>query len=429
MLALAAFVESVQWLIVMAIISQHIPVDSTYYMARAFEKQKTTFGMTRQLWLYRIFVLMSMGLSAVGVLFFNKHMQDKKFVTALGWYTAAQAVLIVVQGFAVFKIVSLGSPEWAWGLLYAGVIFAVLSRIFWIEIAKAVVLLSQMRTEGRLQAWGWVVDAGIILVAQIILVMIWPKGISGLWGCMLYFVLFYLFLRMLLNHTAGALLGLFLWMKWSLFYAGFGPSVWLPAMGPTRLCLDVPVFLCLAFYSKTKEAHFFITACALTGLAVIVGTPTGLILLLALTMYGAGMYAQDKFNIKCSLFLSWAMAVFNFKAGFMMLTAGHANIPIYMPLAQRHFFIFLASLIVPLIYAMIIALLGSLSYVRAVSKDHWLMITVSAYGLGLYFGFMADTNPQHYYAVAMPLACVAGFLLVQALKGCAMLKRRYVCRS
>ena len=427
-LALAAFMESVQWLIVMSVISQHIPVDSTYYMARAFEKQKVTFGLTRQLWLYRIFILISMGLAAAGVFFFDKKMQEKKFVDAVAQYTVTQAVLIAIQGFAVFKIVSLGSPAWAWGILYTAMVIAILSRIFWVELSKAAATLVKMNTDGQLQGWRWLWDVGIIIIAQVILMMIWPKGVAGLWGCMLYFILFYLLLRIVLNSTMGALLGLFLWMKWSLFYAAFGPSVWLPVMGATRLSLDVPLFLCLAFYIKTQQARFFIAACVLAGASVILGTPTGLILLLALSVYGVGMYGQDKFKIKCGLFLAWGLALFNFKAGFFMLMGGRSDLPIYMPLAQRHFFIFLAALIVPVIYAMTIVLLGALLYLRKGLVQYWLIIALSVYGLGLYWGFMADANPRHYYAVAMPLACVAAFWFKQLLNGCEHL-RGAICRS
>ncbi len=356
-LAITICLESVQWLIVLSIISNYIPVDSRYIMALAFERNKASFHLTRQILLYRIFVMTNIVCAALFLRFWRQKLEDKNFYLGLKQYALVQLILILIQSFGVFKIVTLDA-RWAWGVLYAGVVAAMLSRIFWPELRRGMSQLSLV----------------------------------------------------LLGHILSALLAIFLGVKWLCFYVQVPLLYWF-----------VPViFFLLLMHIKTLQWMFFAVACVLSGVVAAYHLDIGLALMMAVTVYAAAIYWEAPWlGIKTGQFWSvplkgwitvaWVMTL----AGIILGKSGglfkSENLPIYAPLSGRHFFSFIVGLIVPLVYLLTAAIIGALLVLRQVTVRYWVMFVICIYGLLAYSAYVWQPQVQVYYSISLPLIIVICF--------------------
>ncbi|MBI4309227.1 MAG: hypothetical protein HY591_02735, partial [Candidatus Omnitrophica bacterium] len=136
-LAACVFLESAQWLIILGVISHHVPVDTSYFMTRAFEKDIEGFPpFTRQVLLYRVFGVLNVLFAYGAWRLFRDRLDEKETVAALRRYAAINAALIAVQVTGIFQVVVKQSAPWAWAILYAGMGAALAARLFWPELRR-----------------------------------------------------------------------------------------------------------------------------------------------------------------------------------------------------------------------------------------------------------------------------------------------------
>ena len=96
-LAAAVFCESVQWLIVLGVISHHMPVDTSYFMTRAFDRAKEHFFLTRQVLLYRVFGILNVLLAYLAWRLFDDRLDQQDFARGIKRYVIFSVVLIAWQ--------------------------------------------------------------------------------------------------------------------------------------------------------------------------------------------------------------------------------------------------------------------------------------------------------------------------------------------
>ena len=82
-IGIAIVLESLQGLIVLAVVSYYVPVDASYFMTRAFDNIKEGFYLTRQVLLYRIFALLNVVLAYVAWRVFRGRFNDVEFVRSV----------------------------------------------------------------------------------------------------------------------------------------------------------------------------------------------------------------------------------------------------------------------------------------------------------------------------------------------------------
>ncbi|MDO8675640.1 MAG: hypothetical protein Q7K71_05970 [Candidatus Omnitrophota bacterium] len=414
-LAAAVFCESLQCLIILGVISHHAPVDTSYFMTRAFDKVKEGFFLTRQVLLYRIFGVLNVLLAYCSWRLFRNRLDDAHFVRGLKWYVWLNFLLIAWQVTGVFQIVTEHSAPWAWGILYAGIGMALITRLFW----KEVLHLCQSRSLGQtLGQQRWIIDA--FLLAAITAVLMWltrghvPAGVK----VSLYMAVLYTGLRVWGVNPLIAAIGIYCAVKWIFIYAGMGAA----------FRMDAALLLLMALYYRQKQWRYMLGAALLTGL-MLVWEPLyalpQIVMIMVFTAPGIFGESKNRFKAKLCWTLPWLVWLAALQCGWsdtkivlalarQVIAAfqGTDNVPWYTPLFSRHFFIFTAGLAVPLFYLFFILVTGARTALLKTMARHWLAVAWAVYGLLCYGAYAYLSVPRMYYFISLPLV-VLGCYTVQ----------------
>ena len=132
-MALLAFVEALQLLIVVALIFSFIPIPVPAFAQKLFPLQQYDVRLERDISFYHLWIFAALGLQGLLMFFNRKRLGEKDLWRPIMPYACTMAALIIIQVFAVFKIFLWNNPGWARGLLYVSLGSAVLIRIFWPE--------------------------------------------------------------------------------------------------------------------------------------------------------------------------------------------------------------------------------------------------------------------------------------------------------
>jgi hypothetical protein len=135
LVVLCIFVESLQVLIIAAMLSNQFPCHSEPIISQSFSTWSANLKIDRQLQLYQLFVLTNIILAAAFVSWGYKNLKSQLWIKSVAAYTITQAFLVAIQLFAVFKIVVYKSPHWAMYLLDIGLGSAIVTKIFWPEVS------------------------------------------------------------------------------------------------------------------------------------------------------------------------------------------------------------------------------------------------------------------------------------------------------
>ena len=141
--------DSLQVLIIAAMLSNYYPPHNEYYLSQVFTKQLAGLKVDRQIPLYQLFVFTNIIFATVFVIWGKEKLKNQQWMRGLVSYTIIQALLVAVQLFAVFKIVVYHSPAWAMHLLDIGLGLGVVTRVFWIEVSKAGVIIYENLSLGQ----------------------------------------------------------------------------------------------------------------------------------------------------------------------------------------------------------------------------------------------------------------------------------------
>ena len=329
----AVFVESLQVLIIAALVSMAFPVSNQAFVAQNFLKETANMKLDRQIQLYRFFVLANLLLMAAFLFRYRRIIDDRPSNRSLKAYIIVQANIIFLQLLAVFKIIVYKSPVWAWHLLWAGVVLAVLTRLFWREIYRSFDAWWEKEIS-RVSTWGWVFDIMTVVVITISLYLAdmdqairmimginngasWTQVInaSSAWGTLsvyflskaaqlmgglqfshflnaavlltiVYFILFYFLMAAWCKSRLLSFAAVCMAIKLHLFHTGVAPFVWaVPHQTLLRFLPDILILWALWKHLTFNKIKYLWAAAILEGMYLAYMLDTGFALLIAFYVY------------------------------------------------------------------------------------------------------------------------------------------------
>ncbi len=415
---LVLFVESLQILIIGALISNYFPPSIEGSIAQSFAKAIPALKPDRQILLYRLFVLTNIVLAVGFWTVFRRNIKDPQWMRGLFMYTGVQAAVTALSVFACFKIIVHQSPPWAWHMLLVSLGAGGVCRLFWPELRRVLEHV-YARWLDRDVAVGLSrsADAGVaLLIAGCIYApqLAMFKFVMGVG--ILYFIACYFFLRVWLNNTLLACAGVLLAIKLHLFNAGIAPVVWLyPPKTFLRYLWDVTVWWAIAKHVQSADRRFLWLAGACAGTALMYVLDTGLVLLAAFYLYlifyrtlAPGPHVRMKMFFVAPVAVAGLLWFVHGKPAITFF-AWPAALPFYDCLKGSQFFAFVMAFIIPLVYVSTILSVATLCYLKQVHWRNILAVVVSAYGLGLYQYFVWHSALDNYYSVGIPFVFVLCF--------------------
>ena len=189
-LALVAFLEALQLLILAGVIFSFIPIHFTPFVQKLFPIYLPEVRPEREMLLYRLFVLAALGLQVCFLYIFRRRLQEELLGRRVFAFAAVSAAWIFIQVFAVFKIFLMADPAWARGLLYGAMAGALLSKIFWPEV-RAWATAAYCTVLPALMSRRWARIAADVLVPGLIIFLIYPPDLERVLGRMFVYDKFY----------------------------------------------------------------------------------------------------------------------------------------------------------------------------------------------------------------------------------------------
>ena len=241
-----------------------------------------------------------------------------------------------------------------------------------------------------------------------------------------YFVLLYIFLRMLLKSAGWAATGAILAVTLQLF-CGIGGDelIWnYPSSTMLRHPIDVLCFIALLLHQRRQRVGWFYLAAALVGLAVLFELDTGIHLAIVFGFYWLVLHVRSLRNNWRPPLVAYTIAVTTWMTGLLIGAHGHIffkdfwngyfegmHIQAFMGLGLLPFGI----LPLPALgtFAAIVILYitcigwGVWSHAAGERSTAKLFLSVlAAYGLGIMLLFVGRTHPLNLFHVMVPLAIV-----------------------
>ena len=169
-------VLSVQLVIILAVIFSFIPIKLNSFVQTLLPLYWDQVRPHRQLQFYTVFIIFGIMAQAFGMVFFKKQLEEEGFSKVLWPLVIMQAVWVLIEVTAVFKIFTFGEPLWAKWFLYISLAACLLNTIFWPEfkrgLAAAYQWLAHPREDWLTRHW---VD---VLIPVGVLILLWPAEIA-----------------------------------------------------------------------------------------------------------------------------------------------------------------------------------------------------------------------------------------------------------
>ena len=254
-----------------------------------------------------------------------------------------------------------------------------------------------------------------------------------------YYLLLYIFLKVWLRSILLAVATVAVAIKVQMFHTGISPLIWIyPQDTAVRHWLDIPVLWCLWEYSRSSQHKYLGLAGLGIGAALAWAFSTGLCLLAAfwgyliflatVPEYRSGVFEGFK-QVRRTvfygliplavmgliLFLLQGRAVFqavfwkNVFEPWLLFLHGVGTQSFYICLYDRHFFAFITSFVIPVIYAWTLIIVAGEVYLKKRKGTDLFLVPLCVYGLSLYVHYLARATISHYYAVGIPVVMVLGF--------------------
>jgi len=340
MMALLAVVLSVEFMLGLSALLKHVPVavDPTVLHSILWHYQ-AAFQPQRNLFLYVLWI--AMGIGAYGCLW-------RVMKTDLKAFLIFHLVIVGLMLHAAFEIGAGGDPVWArpvfWGTLAVGVT----ATIFWPVLLGKISWLKNKTASWRISPWMGVVGAGVFIFLVIFMPDLqsvvameflgnyfrnWDSGLFGtvyaithglrpgievyatygfgasvmtakmvnwmggfeytrvlavlMWVGIIYFSLWFLFLRKFLASTLLALAAIVWAIQVQMFCLDvMEPLIWsMPASSVFRYCFDIGVFWMLWRHIQTQRIIFLAAAAVFVSLGLYHLLSTGTYLFIMFTLY------------------------------------------------------------------------------------------------------------------------------------------------
>ncbi len=250
-------------------------------------------------------------------------------------------------------------------------------------------------------------------------------------AAMIYFIMFYLFLRSLTRNTAAAGAGLLAAIGFQMFHSGVYPVLWqFPSATAIRFFWDIPVLALLLAHARQGQTVYVLAGSCVTGIALMWMMDTGVYLYLAFSAYvvWTNVYHKKFFEGLWCLLIPWAMAfaigwaigrkdiftplywhnTFEFAGLFLQ---GWGALPVTTSLEQHRYVAFGMGLLIPVFYVWTMLCVGTLCFLRRLAWENILACVLCVYGLGLYHYYVVRSAPTSYAVVCLPAVALVFWIL------------------
>jgi hypothetical protein len=345
-LVLTAMVLSVEWILAISAWFSHVPVvvdlDFVHSIVPCYQR---TFHPQRDLFLYALW--MAIGTCIYGCLWWlNRNPQIKK-----NWdikpFLIFHGVLLLVMAHALFEVVTMDNPIWAWPLFWGSFVTGAGATIFWPEFVRGISFLRRHYASLKLSPWVAPV-AGCLFIflvvftpdVQAVVAMVymgeyfhnWDVQLYGavyaiskglvpgvdvmttygfgvavmaakivnwmggfdyvkltgvlLWVGIIYYCLWYLLLRRFLASSLLAFAAIVCAMRMQMFNLPNEPFIWAEWMASAlRYCFDAGVFWMLWMHIQTRKTIYLAAGAFFVSLAVFHILTTGISMVLVFGLY------------------------------------------------------------------------------------------------------------------------------------------------
>ncbi len=358
LLALMSFIEALQVLIIVALIGSFIPIPISSFAEHLYSLSLYDVRPEREMFFYRLWVLMAIALQAVFVFCFRAELSSNTLRKKLYPFAAVSGFWVLLQVFAAFKVFLWGNPPWARGLLYMGIAGGMASTIFWPELQRfGKNVFERFQQDTRLQRsplW----DLGFLIGLMVLLV---PGNLGNVLGRMfvrdqfyhldsilmapgwahlnglglntditseysvalpiilseilkhsigfdypsavvlimaivfMYYIALYFFARQWLMSRALAIFAVLLTVKLQMFHWGVAPLVWqFPSATALRHWPDIVFFVCVWRHIQTSKQQWLWAAATAVGFSLAWMMDVGMYMLCALLVYTVAWAYQQR---------------------------------------------------------------------------------------------------------------------------------------
>ncbi len=259
----------------------------------------------------------------------------------------------------------------------------------------------------------------------------------------LYFVIYYVFLRIWFKCALTATVGILLALKWHVFWPGASDFfIWkYPSATMVRYFFDGLFFICLMLHARHGRRLFLAGAALVNGLAIFYVSDTGIYLFLALVSYWFihllyASFSQGRLTLGREKVLDGLLLAVPLMTAFVLMffVTGPAvlsgafwkNFTEYIQLALGCFealgifwsfrpeyageFILGGAML--LVYLLTFAAVGSLAVLGKINKEKLILIPLCIYGLCTYQYFVFRSIPSNLYVVVIPFVSLTCYLFL-----------------
>lgn len=451
-------VESVQVLIAASVISSFVPIKINSFAQYFWPLIQQTIQPERESFLYHVFIAANVALTGAGVWFWRRRLQEPALARRLLEFGLWETGWIVLQLYAVFAMTA--HPNWGWPKVFFYVVFAAswAFKIFWPE-ADRLIKAALARQPFVWPMWlRWVWDGLLLGLLGLVFYMPHPSNavavafttnqMAGLkqmpffsgaaaahyedifrlfaLAAVIYSWSVYVFLRVWLRSTLLAGAGLWLAVKLQFFHGGLAPLPWAyPAATGLLHPFDMLVLVGLWRHARSSSPVWLWLSGVCAGLSWQASAFDGLMQTGMFTAYVllCGRNAFALVPLVLALAGAWLSSGEQLWSGALLAQGlqqafaaldGPGGAGWTGALRSKNFFSFFMAFIVPLIYAMNLAVAFRLN--MSLSSGPWkFLILLCAYGLISFTSFVINPQPNGFYAYAPVLVAVLFFWLKDAV--------------
>ena len=274
------------------------------------------------------------------------------------------------------------------------------------------------------------------------------------WGCIIYFVLSFVLLRVWLGSLTLALAGILVAIRTNMFHPGVLPFPFTyPSATPIRYVWDILFFFLLFFHLRHRRREFLLGAGLVCGFSTFYLDSTGIFMTIALYAYLLAHLCMDQLRsviyrtkrdlawvasyfllapVFAVVLFYWAEGTFFFSPRFWhsikeyvkYFLNGAGTIPMYDSLLTQNFLDGTIGFLIPLVYIFTMLFVGTLCYLKKIKAENIFVVVLCVYGLGIYHYYVSRSSITNFYVVGLPFIWVICYWIHLASRACAPALRR-----
>ncbi len=267
-----------------------------------------------------------------------------------------------------------------------------------------------------------------------------------LWGCIIYYLIWFWFLRRWYKSAAMAILAMLVGIRIQMFHTGVFPFIFaLPSATVIRYWFDALFFVMMFLHLQKNRSVFLWLAAVISGVATFYMFSTGIYLIVCLYAYllchlliphlrrfvyhsprdFIPLLGYGALALGTTLALTWltvgkylwsAEYWHNMNEFLQYFVSGAGAMPIFGSLKEHNFLASSIGFLIPAVYVLSILLIFSLCFFNKMERENLLVILLCINGLGLNQYYIMLSAITSYYTTGLPFIFVAGYWLHMFLK-------------